>query len=629
MGADVVLASQITAVVVYRRGARVTRSAELARGAGYPARVRFDNLPLCLDDGTVRARIEVLSDGGAAPIASDLRVVLAVPERDDKLEPAEDEALAAVRREAESVAAVLATMEREIAELAALDIVPRHKRGKNEPPVDSPTDGRLALIDVRETRRRELQQELEATRRALRRVHKRKSELEDKHRRTSSARRAREHELRKALWVHLRDGASERVRLHIDYLVPGASWAPAYTARMEHDMGALSLAMRALVAQDTAEDWSDVALMLSTADAERWSELVELQSLRIGRRIDVPPRRGWRPAPLGAEELFADYDRLFENRAEPTPLQEEEPAPMDMIAPLSSSELARAPAGAVAMPAAAAQEIMLPVSARGKGAGLFNFLSDVADAPAQLLQAQLFKRQIDAREEQSEEPTARALLDYGKLRLAAPNREGRGRLMLAEERTLYLELLVHERRVTVVDVMDEIGDAFARAERVDADMLPPRHRLAWSDDYDYAYVCEARVDVPSDGAFHSIPVATREGKAKLAFVTVPRESTDVFRLARLKNPLASPLLSGPIDVYVDDEFLVTSQVDFTAPGGELSLGLGVEQGIKVARNTRFREQSAGLMGGSLLLEHHIAIDIENHCARAVDIEVRERVPVLV
>src|SRR4030095_11058074 len=92
---------------------------------------------------------------------------------------------------------------------------------------------------------------------------------------------------------------------------------------------------------------------------------------------------------------------------------------------------------------------------------------------------------------------------------------------------------------------------------------------------------------------------------------------------------AAPLLPGPVDVYVGEEFLVTSDVELTAPGAELAIGLGVEQGIKVARNARFREQSSGLMGGSLLLEHDIDIDIDNHSGGAADVEVRERLPVLV
>ena len=49
--------------------------------------------------------------------------------------------------------------------------------------------------------------------------------------------------------------------------------------------------------------------MLSTAEPLAWTELPELSSLRIGKIQPTPPRRGIRPAPVGARALFADYDR--------------------------------------------------------------------------------------------------------------------------------------------------------------------------------------------------------------------------------------------------------------------------------------------------------------------------------
>jgi hypothetical protein len=56
------------------------------------------------------------------------------------------------------------------------------------------------------------------------------------------------------------------------------------------------------------------------------------------------------------------------------------------------------------------------------------------------------------------------------------------------------------------------------------------------------------------------------------------------------------------------------------------LGLGVEQGIKVARNTHFREQTSGIAGGNLGLMHEIRIEVNNMLKRHIDLEVRERIP---
>jgi hypothetical protein len=93
------------------------------------------------------------------------------------------------------------------------------------------------------------------------------------------------------------------------------------------------------------------------------------------------------------------------------------------------------------------------------------------------------------------------------------------------------------------------------------------------------------------------------------------------------NPLPAPLHEGPVDVSVGDDFLLTAQLHTAAPGSTAELGLGVEEAIKVARNTRFAERSSGLLGGGLKLEHEITFEIANLLQRPARIEVRERIPV--
>ena len=64
-----------------------------------------------------------------------------------------------------------------------------------------------------------------------------------------------------------------------------------------------------------------------------------------------------------------------------------------------------------------------------------------------------------------------------------------------------------------------------------------------------------------------------------------------------------------------------------APHGEERVGLGVEEGIKVSRNTKFNETTGGLLGGSSVLAHEVSIEVANRLAHPALVEVRERVPV--
>ncbi|HUS64438.1 MAG TPA: DUF4139 domain-containing protein, partial [Kofleriaceae bacterium] len=498
---------------------------------------------------------------------------------------------------------------------------------------------------------------------------RRRSVLEDRATRVTGARQTREHELRKAVVVSLRGGApGSRCRLVIEYVVPGACWAPVYTVRLDAGMTGATLAARAVVAQDSGEDWLAVALTLSTAEAQAWTELPELRSLRIGRAQPRPARLGWRPPPTGVDELYRDWDRAFRSRVRRAPITMRPPPEAELgndefddnetlvdkkvAMPVSvsvSTPASRPMPAAPPPPPAMFQAQSMPPRAKS-APGPMKVMADAARAASSLIgglpgggaanapmdrqdrqraEKESITREMPVVGSDSDELVAGAeLLRYGDLRMAPPSADTRGRLTPAGRAQLYLELLVEQRVTLRVDVLQEVERARDRARAVSA-RVPPGCQLAWAEQFDYAYPADARVDVPSDGDFHSIPLGERAAATTPIYVVVPRESTDVFRTAMVDNPLGAPLLPGPVDVYVRGEFLLTSRIETTPPGGRFTLGLGVEQAIKVSRNTKFREETAGLMGGALVLHHGIAIEIANNLPVKATVEVRERVPVTV
>jgi uncharacterized protein (TIGR02231 family) len=190
-----------------------------------------------------------------------------------------------------------------------------------------------------------------------------------------------------------------------------------------------------------------------------------------------------------------------------------------------------------------------------------------------------------------------------------------------------MELLMSMEVTISFDILAVISRAVQSAGRIERRGLPAGCQWAWSEDYDYAYVAEIPVDVPSDGDVHSVPLLSRKATPHPLYVVVPRESTDVFRTVRIENPFEAPLLEGTADIYKGGDFLLTSAVKFTPPRAAIDLGLGVEQRIKVSRNTSFREDAAGLIGGSRALDHKINIEVANNTGGAVELEARERIPV--
>jgi uncharacterized protein (TIGR02231 family) len=221
------------------------------------------------------------------------------------------------------------------------------------------------------------------------------------------------------------------------------------------------------------------------------------------------------------------------------------------------------------------------------------------------------------------------LLAYGDLRMPGPDDPGRGQLILAQRTEAYVELFVRQKVVLTRETLLAVDREVAAARAAGTRHPPPRHTFPSSQGgFDYIYRSDAPVDVPSDGDFHSIALSAADAPLDLFHVVVPRESSDVFRFAEVENPLDAPLLRGPADVYLGDDYLLATELRVTPPRGKLRLGLGVDSAVKASRNTTYVEQSTGLMGGSLALRHTIEIDLVSHRAEIADVEVRERLPTL-
>jgi uncharacterized protein (TIGR02231 family) len=649
--------SRITDVTVFQFGALITRVAELEPGdAGFPEQLRLAGLPLSLEDDSVRVRMAAADlDGSASPTASDARVVLEVPPADPSLAPPTNEELrearVAVRQIEERIAQYRETMTR-LAKLGS-PARPEGRRGTQPPP--SPTEARLALADFRSRRLDELGSQLRDQHLKLHDAREHLAEVEHRHRTATSARQAREHELRKSVIVSLGAVAPDvrtRCQLIVEYMVPGARWAPSYSLRLAADYSHAELALRAQVCQATDEDWTGVRLTLSTARAQRWTELPELPALRIGRLQPRPPRTGWREPPEGAEALFADYDRARRAAAEEAlqaqRAEEEKRAAVAAAEAYTRAEhLAAEPEEAEKeMEALAEQDLLL-----GELAGAVEEEAMEVEAPmavaAAVMDAEVPRAVRPSaakmkkarprtaappppvREEIVAELAAPAdLLGYGQLRMRGCEELARGSLRPAPIQETYLELLAQLHIEVNIDVVVVVQAAHARAALVKEKAPPPGHVFPTSwEGYDHAYRAEARVDIPSDGSFHGVPLLARPATTELRYVAVPREAREVFRFVEWVNPLTAPLPEGPVDVYLGSDLLLTSRLRTVAPSGTAELGLGVEEAIKVARNTRFEESSTGLLGGGLRLEHSIDVELANHLQRPAAVEVRERVPI--
>ncbi len=647
-----VLESTIKRVTIYREGALVERTAILAIADGEAVtRVSIEDLPVCLDDGSVRISLRPRGEGNPAPIAQDFTVSLAVRERKSK-----DDSTESIRNEIRSLKRGLADVEFRIGQMDAsidrLSSVGMPERPRSEyasGPMPNPTNARLKLSAFLANRRAQLTEERQQLSIQQEELGERLAFLGLQLDAMNEEVEIDADELKKAIHLRLRTGDGQTAgesELTLTYLVPGARWYPSYslyTADESDD----ALAMHAYVAQHTGEDWADVTLRLSTAKAQQWTELPELHSLRIGKQQPPPGKKGWRAAPVGVDLLFADYDSF--KRGIPTVAKELTGAAsviranvaetagagddLDDESLLEDEELEMAeeeaePDTPLSAPPDAPPEALQAPSGSAAGAFFHGAGSGGmrSSARAKKLQraAPSVKEMADSGLNVGQEPRMETrpearFLDYHGLRMPAPDESRRGKLQAlatgedgASSRLLRLVPAILSRAVDLSE--------------------PPVHcvRPSQHDGFDFAYECGTLIDIPSQRECTFIPVLRQKVEVARRYVTVPREGPEVFRMATVTNPLENPLLAGPLDIYLDGKFFVSGYLKVVAPRGKAEIGLGVEQGVKVARNVEFSETGeGGLLGGTVILRHRIRIELVNNLAHQIQIQVRERVPATV
>jgi len=158
--------------------------------------------------------------------------------------------------------------------------------------------------------------------------------------------------------------------------------------------------------------------------------------------------------------------------------------------------------------------------------------------------------------------------------------------------------------------------------------LPPHHTLPGPvAGTDFRFDTRVATDVPSDGRFHAVAVFSEPVSLEARYRTVPHADPRVFRLVDAQIERSMPLLGGPVSVFVDGDLILTAPWDGTPGRGEISLGLGVEDALQVARNVRYDEQATGLFGGGRQLNTSIEVTIASALAREVRLEVLSRLPV--
>lgn len=293
--ADLDTSSTVDAVTVYPDGASVTRVVMLDLPAGDHSAVLKD-FPLTLDPSSLRVEGEAgakLTIGAIDARPPHAAPPVNLPELDKRIEALKDE------YDSLQDTVDAASVRRKFAE-----------RFAESSPVGIGDKGEARPIAEWRTAFTAVGEEIASADAAIRDVVRKQRELTREIARLEQD-KAQKPPSKFEVRIDMAAAAATKATLRVTYTVRDARWTPLYDARL--DTGAkdrkpsLELVRRAEITQNTGEDWSNVALNVSTVRTARGGNAPNLNSLIV--QYPQPPRPVALPAPAAPASALAEGER--------------------------------------------------------------------------------------------------------------------------------------------------------------------------------------------------------------------------------------------------------------------------------------------------------------------------------
>jgi len=142
-----------------------------------------------------------------------------------------------------------------------------------------------------------------------------------------------------------------------------------------------------------------------------------------------------------------------------------------------------------------------------------------------------------------------------------------------------------------------------------------------------SFAVTGKIDIPSDGSPHKTALSQFALDPKLDYLAAPKHTDAVFRRATVDNDSASSLMPGAVNLFVGDEFIGQTRIDFTPVGGEIELLLGVEERIAIERELVKRDADKRRLRDNRQLRYGYEIKVHNLLGVPAQLELHDHFPV--
>ncbi|OUL34554.1 mucoidy inhibitor MuiA family protein [Nostoc sp. 106C] len=135
-------------------------------------------------------------------------------------------------------------------------------------------------------------------------------------------------------------------------------------------------------------------------------------------------------------------------------------------------------------------------------------------------------------------------------------------------------------------------------------------------------------NIPSDGAPHKTTIFNDDYPSSCDYVAMPRLVSFAYLQAKVKNSLnGATFLPGKANIFRDNIFVGTTNLENIAPGQEFKINLGIDEGLKIERDLVERQVDKKLMSNQRRITYGYRLIITNLLDRETHLTLTEQLPV--
>lgn len=139
---------------------------------------------------------------------------------------------------------------------------------------------------------------------------------------------------------------------------------------------------------------------------------------------------------------------------------------------------------------------------------------------------------------------------------------------------------------------------------------------------------DSSCDIPSDGTPHLTTIFSKDFPCSFEYVAIPRLISFAYLQAHVQNSTSSvTLLPGKANIFRDNIFVGTTQLENISPGQEFKLYLGIDEGLKIERDLVERQVEKKLIGNNLRITYGYRLVITNLLNQEAHVKLTEQLPV--